>query len=478
MPRKNLDAPARPAPSLKAGGEGFAAFATIYRMHAPQVYNPAGGQFKKATAANRCASAGYRNAWKTPNENEEEIENRNDFLEQNHMAQRYKLDIYIVDAKEIGAVFHSPWVTPIATMNVSAFVRVHEKLIQAATSTRLGGQTHRGGPPAARSLTRKEAPVPALPLAFVHTLLPRTRESGGVARLNAPVRPGQQPAPLNGQDESRNAHASDTPVFPVRLVCPLRRACVDRTPPIKAAPSACACVLVLGRGEREAAPGRAPPEVQRRLPPARGAAVIGQKTLMAFVAEECKRYTVYPPPNLVFTWTQMCDIHNVKVVILGQDLYHGPSQAHGLCFSVQRPVPPPPSLENIYKELETDIEDFSHPGHGDLTGWAGQGVLLFNAVLTVRAHQANSHKEKGWEQFTDAVVSWLNKNLDGLVFMLWGAYAQKKGSAIDRKRHHILQTVHPSPLSVHRGFFGCKHFSKTNELLQKSGKKPIDWKAL
>ncbi|XP_032661325.1 uracil-DNA glycosylase isoform X2 [Chelonoidis abingdonii] len=168
----------------------------------------------------------------------------------------------------------------------------------------------------------------------------------------------------------------------------------------------------------------------------------------------------------------------VKVVILGQDPYHGPSQAHGLCFSVQRPVPPPPSLENIYKELSADIEYFTHPGHGDLTGWAKQGVLLLNAVLTVRAHQPNSHKEKGWEQFTDAVVSWLNNNLDGLVFMLWGAYAQKKGSSIDRKRHHILQTVHPSPLSVHRGFFGCQHFSKTNELLKKSGKKPIDWRAL
>uniref|UniRef100_A0A8C3T0J8 Uracil-DNA glycosylase n=1 Tax=Chelydra serpentina TaxID=8475 RepID=A0A8C3T0J8_CHESE len=200
--------------------------------------------------------------------------------------------------------------------------------------------------------------------------------------------------------------------------------------------------------------------------------------LMAFVADERKRHTIYPPPQQVFTWTQMCDISDVKVVILGQDPYHGPSQAHGLCFSVQRPVPPPPSLENIYKELSTDIEDFTHPGHGDLTGWAKQGVLLLNAVLTVRAHQPNSHKEKGWEQFTDAVVSWLNNNLDGLVFMLWGAYAQKKGSSIDRKRHHILQTVHPSPLSVHRGFFGCRHFSKTNELLKKSGKKPIDWRAL
>uniref|UniRef100_A0A8C8SGG2 Uracil-DNA glycosylase n=1 Tax=Pelusios castaneus TaxID=367368 RepID=A0A8C8SGG2_9SAUR len=200
--------------------------------------------------------------------------------------------------------------------------------------------------------------------------------------------------------------------------------------------------------------------------------------LMAFVAEERRHHTVYPPPQQVFTWTQMCDARDVKVVILGQDPYHGPNQAHGLCFSVQRPVPPPPSLENIYKELSTDIEDFTHPGHGDLTGWAKQGVLLLNAVLTVRAHQPNSHREKGWEQFTDAVVSWLNDNSEGLVFMLWGAYAQKKGSSIDRKRHHVLQTVHPSPLSVHRGFFGCQHFSKTNELLKKSGKKPIDWQVL
>ncbi|XP_039218712.1 uracil-DNA glycosylase isoform X1 [Crotalus tigris] len=200
--------------------------------------------------------------------------------------------------------------------------------------------------------------------------------------------------------------------------------------------------------------------------------------LMAFVAEERKRCTVYPPEHQVFTWTQLCDIHDVKVVILGQDPYHGPNQAHGLCFSVQRPVPPPPSLENIYKELAADIEGFSHPGHGDLTGWAKQGVLLLNAVLTVRAHQANSHRERGWEQLTDAVVTWLNENLDGLVFILWGAYAQKKGSSIDRKRHHILQTAHPSPLSVHRGFFGCRHFSKTNEFLKKSGKQLIDWKAL
>ncbi|XP_023664026.1 uracil-DNA glycosylase-like isoform X1 [Paramormyrops kingsleyae] len=200
--------------------------------------------------------------------------------------------------------------------------------------------------------------------------------------------------------------------------------------------------------------------------------------LMSFVAEERRRYTIYPPPNQVFSWTQMCTIHEVKVVILGQDPYHGPGQAHGLCFSVQRPVPPPPSLENMYKELSTDIEGFQHPGHGDLTGWAKQGVLLLNAVLTVRAHQANSHRDQGWETFTDAVVQWLNTHLSGLVFMLWGAYAQRKGDVIDRKRHHVLQTAHPSPLSAHRGFLGCRHFSKTNQLLQRSGKKPIDWTAL
>ncbi|KAM9743816.1 uracil-DNA glycosylase isoform 2-T2 [Menidia menidia] len=202
------------------------------------------------------------------------------------------------------------------------------------------------------------------------------------------------------------------------------------------------------------------------------------KQLISFVSAERARHTVYPPEEHVFTWTQMCGIRDIKVVILGQDPYHGPNQAHGLCFSVKRPVPPPPSLENMYKELVSDIEGFQHPGHGDLTGWAKQGVLLLNAVLTVRAHQANSHKDKGWETFTDAVVHWLSNNLEGLVFMLWGSYAQKKGAAINRKRHHVLQAVHPSPLSAHRGFFGCKHFSKANELLKKSGKSTIDWKAL
>ncbi|XP_035021637.1 uracil DNA glycosylase a [Hippoglossus stenolepis] len=202
------------------------------------------------------------------------------------------------------------------------------------------------------------------------------------------------------------------------------------------------------------------------------------KQLMDFVSGERKRHTVFPPAEHVFTWTQTCDIRDVKVVILGQDPYHGANQAHGLCFSVKKPVSPPPSLENIYKELISDIDGFQHPGHGDLTGWAQQGVLLLNAVLTVKAHQANSHKDKGWETFTDAVVQWLSNNMEGLVFMLWGSYAHKKGAAINRKRHHVMQAVHPSPLSVHRGFFGCKHFSKANELLKESGKSPIDWKAL
>ncbi|XP_061071815.1 uracil-DNA glycosylase isoform X3 [Conger conger] len=200
--------------------------------------------------------------------------------------------------------------------------------------------------------------------------------------------------------------------------------------------------------------------------------------VMSFVTEERERYTVYPAPQQVFSWTQMCPIHKVKVVILGQDPYHGPCQAHGLSFSVQRPTLPPPSLENVFKELMEDVEGFQHPGYGDLSGWAQQGVLLLNAVLTVRAHQPNSHQERGWETFTDAVVSWLSANLDGLVFLLWGGQAQRKGAVIDRKRHHVLQTSHPSPMSVHRGFFGCKHFSKTNCLLEKSGKTPIDWTIL
>ncbi|VDI37191.1 uracil-DNA glycosylase [Mytilus galloprovincialis] len=197
--------------------------------------------------------------------------------------------------------------------------------------------------------------------------------------------------------------------------------------------------------------------------------------LSKFVESERKKGTIYPPADQVFSWTRYCKVNDVKVVILGQDPYHGPRQAHGLCFSVQKGVPPPPSLVNMYKELVNDIKGFERPGHGTLTGWSEQGVLLLNACLTVRASQANSHKDKGWEKLTDAVISWLNKNCSGIVFMLWGAYAQKKGAFIDKKKHHILKSVHPSPLSAHRGFIGCKHFSECNNLLTKDGKTPIDW---
>ncbi|KAF0291596.1 Uracil-DNA glycosylase [Amphibalanus amphitrite] len=162
----------------------------------------------------------------------------------------------------------------------------------------------------------------------------------------------------------------------------------------------------------------------------------------------------------------------------GEDPYHGPGQAHGLCFSVQRGVAPPPSLVNMYKELESDVEGFRHPGHGCLLGWARQGVLLLNACLTVRSGQPNSHKDQGWEQFTDAVIKHISSNQKHVVFMLWGSYAQKKGSVVDKSRHHVLTSTHPSPLSAHRGFLGCKHFSKCNQLLIQNNRTPIDWNDL
>jgi len=199
------------------------------------------------------------------------------------------------------------------------------------------------------------------------------------------------------------------------------------------------------------------------------------KDLSDFVTAERNRKTVFPPAHNVWEWTKHSHIQDVKVVIIGQDPYHGPSQAHGLCFSVQKGVHPPPSLMNMYKELKTDVEGFEVPKHGYLMGWAEQGVLLLNAVLTVESGKANSHKDKGWEKITDAVISWISSNLNSVVFLLWGSHAQKKAAVVDKKRHHLLQTVHPSPLSAHRGFFGCKHFSKCNEILEKNGKKPIDW---
>jgi len=197
--------------------------------------------------------------------------------------------------------------------------------------------------------------------------------------------------------------------------------------------------------------------------------------LSTLVFNERKKGPVYPPTEQVFTWTTACTIDEVKVVIIGQDPYHGPRQAHGLCFSVLPGIKPPPSLQNIFKELTSSIEGFEHPGHGYLSGWATQGVLLLNACLTVRGGAANSHSGKGWEKLTDAAIRWINSNSSGVVFMLWGAYAQKKGSFINKKKHHVLTSVHPSPLSAHRGFLGCGHFSRCNELLEADGKTPIDW---
>jgi len=200
--------------------------------------------------------------------------------------------------------------------------------------------------------------------------------------------------------------------------------------------------------------------------------------LSEFVVRERSGSTVYPTEKDVWSWTMRTNIADIRVVILGQDPYHGPGQAHGLCFSVLPGVAIPPSLLNMYKELESDIAGFTRPKHGYLAGWADQGVLLLNACLTVRRGQANSHKEKGWEKVTDAVIRWLSNNTSGLVFLLWGASAQKKAAQVDSKKHHLLKAVHPSPLSAHRGFLGCKHFSKCNEILQEEGKRPIDWSML
>ena len=184
--------------------------------------------------------------------------------------------------------------------------------------------------------------------------------------------------------------------------------------------------------------------------------------------------TLYPPSKQIFNALDSTPMDKVKVVILGQDPYHGPGQAHGLCFSVVRGVPAPPSLMNIFKEIEADL-GLPIPEHGCLESWATQGVLLLNAVLTVEHKQAGSHAGKGWEQFTDKVIQAVNDQCEGIVFLLWGAYAQKKGALIDNQKHCVLKSVHPSPLSAHRGFLGCKHFSKTNHYLESRGEQPIDW---
>ncbi|HTK18919.1 MAG TPA: uracil-DNA glycosylase [Mucilaginibacter sp.] len=184
---------------------------------------------------------------------------------------------------------------------------------------------------------------------------------------------------------------------------------------------------------------------------------------------------VYPKNADIFRAFNDTPFDKVKVVILGQDPYHGPNQAHGLSFSVQKGIAIPKSLINIYKELATDIPGFTKPTHGNLEEWAKQGVLLLNATLTVRAGEAASHQKKGWEVFTDEVIHKLSEKRTGLVFILWGAYAQSKIPLIDQNKHHIIKSVHPSPLSVERGFWGSKPFSKANAYLEKEGKKPIDW---
>ena len=196
--------------------------------------------------------------------------------------------------------------------------------------------------------------------------------------------------------------------------------------------------------------------------------------LADFVRHEYATTRVYPPGSQMFAAFDACQFDKVKVVILGQDPYHEPGQAHGLCFSVNDGVPFPPSLQNIFKEIHDDIGT-PVPMSGDLTRWANQGVLLLNATLTVRAHQAGSHQNNGWEQFTDAVIHRLAQERENLVFILWGSYAQRKGEFIDRSRHLVLQSPHPSPLSAHRGFFGNRHFSRTNEYLTAHGIEPILW---
>jgi uracil-DNA glycosylase len=196
--------------------------------------------------------------------------------------------------------------------------------------------------------------------------------------------------------------------------------------------------------------------------------------LTDFVRNEYRTNTIYPPASLIFNAFNLCPFDMIKAVIIGQDPYHGPGQAHGLCFSVQEGVGFPPSLINIFKEIELDL-GIKSPVSGNLGRWARQGVLLLNATLTVRAHQAGSHQRKGWEQFTDAVIEIINRERQNIVFFLWGAYAQKKGEAIDRSRHLVLESVHPSPLSASRGFFGNRHFSRCNEYLKAKGVEPVDW---
>lgn len=199
------------------------------------------------------------------------------------------------------------------------------------------------------------------------------------------------------------------------------------------------------------------------------------ESLTAFVREEYKKNTVYPAPKNIFRAFSLCPFEETRVVILGQDPYHGPRQANGLCFAVEKSVPLPPSLQNIFKEIEKEYGEPVKTKDGDLARWATQGVLLLNATLTVRAHSAGSHQNHGWEQFTDAAIRTLSEEKEGLVFMLWGNYARAKGAHIDRIKHLVLESAHPSPFSAYSGFFGNGHFKKANEYLEAKGKKPIDW---
>ena len=197
--------------------------------------------------------------------------------------------------------------------------------------------------------------------------------------------------------------------------------------------------------------------------------------LQAFVAAERAAHTVYPPHDDVFAALHLTSFADVKVVILGQDPYHGPGQAHGLCFSVNPGVPPPPSLVNIFKELEADLG--IPPGRsGDLRPWARQGVLLLNTTLTVRAHEAGSHQGRGWERFSDQVIRAVGAKQERVVFILWGAHARKKAALVDRRRHVVLESAHPSPLAAYRGFFGSRPFSAANAALEEAGRSPVDWR--
>ncbi|KAI7861922.1 uracil-DNA glycosylase-like protein [Spinellus fusiger] len=201
--------------------------------------------------------------------------------------------------------------------------------------------------------------------------------------------------------------------------------------------------------------------------------------LKAFLkSEKDGNKAVYPPEDQIYSWSVFTPLSNVKIVILGQDPYHNVNQAHGLCFSVRKGVNPPPSLVNIYTAIQKDYPDFKKPKHGYLEAWAQQGVLMLNTSLTVRAHEPASHAKKGWEEFTGAIIDHLNSKKKNIVFLLWGAHAQKKGAKIDTSKHKVLKAVHPSPLSAHRGFFECGHFKTANEYLVEHGKKEIQWNCL